>query len=129
MTVLLLQCMSLQLALRFISLPCSKQVAFGQKQTSNGMRSPQSRSRMTRSRPSRNYSSKQNFVPRIKRPAHRRQSTSVFVSNGLRRKHIAPLDMAFSQVRLRTCRDHDDRQRSVKQGVYSVTFSQASPLV
>ena len=42
MTVLLLQCMSLQLALRFISLPCSKQVAFGQKQTSNGMRSPQS---------------------------------------------------------------------------------------
>jgi len=36
------------LALRVISLPRSKPVGFGEKQTSRGSRNPQSRSRMTR---------------------------------------------------------------------------------
>jgi hypothetical protein len=37
----------LSLALRVISLRRSKQIAFGEEQTSNGSRNPQSRSRMT----------------------------------------------------------------------------------
>ena len=41
------QCMSPEMALRVISLPRSKQVAFGEEQSSSGRRNPQLRSKMT----------------------------------------------------------------------------------